>query len=226
MFNRSPKRQRPRRPIYTSVINNPLVDLQRMMITRNGIGLGTQDSPIGGSGRVNTAWFRLGYTDSNGIPGMKPATVPSDHDRLGSANVQGASIEWQLNGEVDVIKFKVQDKDNYNFKAFNQSVATAPGNTLTAFVRVLGLWMPLTSATGRMGVVSGTITPRIGSVAGFGFVAPKIIDNDGNIKDSTPVPDPVKVWNFASNLTGQVNRYCWFEPDNTGKHWLVSIECN
>ncbi len=225
MFNRDQKRQRPRRPIYTKVINDPLVDLQRMMIDQNGIGMGTQDGPIGGSGRVNTSWFRLGYTPAGGIPGMTPATVPSDNDQLGSADVNGACIEWRNSGEVQVIKFT--DQDEWNFKAFNPNLGAAPGNALTAFIRVIGLWMPLTSSpTGHMGQIIETIKPRVGSKAGDGAVKIKEIDDDGNIKDPDPLPDPpnLTVWNY-STATFQSGKYCFIDQDERGRWWLVSTEC-
>ncbi len=227
MFNRDQRRLRPRRPIYTKVINDPLVDLQRMMIAKNGIGMGTQDGPIGGSGRVNTAWFRLGYTPAGGIPGMTPAPhPPSDQDQLGSADVNGACIEWRNSGEVQVVKFT--DQDEWNFKAFNLNLGATPGNALTAFVRVLGLWMPLGAApTGHFGIIVSEIKPRVAKKAGFGFVKiQQVSDDDGTIKDPDPLPDPpnVKTWNWAA-ATFAVGRYCWVEQDNTGRFFLVSCEC-
>ncbi len=225
MLRRSHKRQRPRRPLHTSIINEPLVDLGRVMIARNGIGMGTSDGPVGSAGRINTSWFRLGYTPASGIPGITPNSGPDEQDEMGSADVDGADFVYGTGGIVRVARFK--DDSEYNFKAFNPNVGTAPGNTLTTFVRTLGLWVPLSaSPSSHFGIIVDAIQPRVGTKAGNGFVKIKIVDKNGNITDPDPLPDPpnLETWNWAA-ASFQAGKYCWIEQDNTGKYFLVSCEC-
>jgi hypothetical protein len=198
-----------------------MVDLERIMIAQNGIGMGTSDGPIGSAGRINTSWFRLGYTQDSGIPGITPNTGPDNTDELGSADVDGTEIEYGTNGFLRTTK----SDDSYTFKAFNPNVGAIPGNTLTTFVRVLGLWVPLTaSPSGHVGLITSTISARVSKFPGRGFVSVQEIDDtDDLLKDTDPVTS-LKVYNY-STATFQVGKYCWVEPDARGKIWLVSAEC-
>lgn len=196
------------------------MDLERVMITRNGIGMGTSDGPVGSSGRINTAWFRLGYTQDDGIPGITPNSGPNQTDELGSADVNSTALEYGTNGILRTTK----SGDDYTFKAFNPSIGSFPGNTLTSFVRVLGMWMPIgVSPTGKFGLITRTISARSGSQAGKGIVNVQEISDTGLIQNP-PVIDPITTWNWAAS-SFQAGKYCWIEPNQQGFFFLVSCEC-
>ncbi len=227
MYSRDFKRQRPGRVIQPSTINAPASYVERMMRSKGGMGIGVLGGTFGQATRIDRSWFRFGYTSPNGIPGLIPGESDTDNDVLGkSTDVIGVSLQGLVGDkEGDVEVLESNEDDNWTFTAYNPNLGAAPGNTLTAFINIAGVWVPLTaSPSGHVGLITATISGRVSKFPGRGSVSVQEIDDKDDLLKETDPATILKVYNY-STATFQSGKYCWIEPDAKGKFWLVSAEC-